>query len=882
MEIEGIQLELLKQEQEIWFQSGVISNLQGLSKSMQSPSTGTQDDKVATLEGHGTETDLGAVHSEEQTQSEPVDKEETSKNFNFNRTHLVDPTLNKAYAKELQLACPTKVDPKVIINIDPVLFTDNRSRPFVDAWANDSLAFNRAFVISMRIKTRPHASGCGLTSSRTNGRRNSQEKRSKWDLRLEKKMNLYGSYLDDIADQIPVDRSRSQMIRKYLDKHKYDYEEYATIWHREEYEESATKIIDLCPSLVRVANVDGNTPLHLAAEIGNEFILWKMLRCGEADCRKINKQGQTAFILACLNNHVAVALTLLQYMRSMTMVELDAAFSRHQPVIIDKMLEKFPSLVLDVDEEQSTLLHKAVTQRNEEYATKVIDLCPSLVSVTNVDGNTPLHLAAEIGNINILWKMLETGEAECMKINKQGQTAFILACLNNNVNSARILVEGTSSMTMVELNAAFSEQQPVIIDSILEKFPNLILDADEEQSTLLHKACKSGNLEMARTLLDVDVNQEIAEKVDKDGLTPLHRAVINGSVEILKEFLCKAPSSFNITTQGTIETVFHLAAKYQKTKAFIFMAQSANIGQLLYSLDAEDNTVLHVAASVDSTSLVRHILSETTIDVTLKNKKGFAAVDLIDKEGVDFPLLSLWFRDEAEKIQRPARYVKFAHEPVELIRNTNNGEKLSSESRAMDLLREGRDPRNKEREMHSESLQNARNTITIVAVLIASVAFTCGINPPGGVHQDGPFIGKATAGRTLAFKIFSVANNIALFTSLSIVTLLVSIISYRTKALKMCVVIAHKMMWLAVASMATAYAASAWITVPHNEGSKWLVYTTSAIASVALGSMFVYVSFMMVKHILKKDKLRRNQSHGKTPSTTLDMEAAGDVGCYWF
>lgn len=108
---------------------------------------------------------------------------------------------------------------------------------------------------------------------------------------------------------------------------------------------------------------------------------------------------------------------------------------------------------------------------------------------------------------------------------------------------------------------------------------------------------------MARTLLDVDVNQEIAEKVDKDGLTPLHRAVINGSVEILKEFLCKAPSSFNITTQGTIETVFHLAAKYQKTKAFIFMAQSANIRQLLYSLDAEDNTVLHVAASVDSTSV---------------------------------------------------------------------------------------------------------------------------------------------------------------------------------------------------------------------------------------------------------------------------------------
>ena len=113
-----------------------------------------------------------------------------------------------------------------------------------------------------------------------------------------------------------------------------------------------------------------------------------------------------------------------------------------------------------MDEDQSTLLHKAVTQRNEEYATKVIDLCPSLVSVTNVDGNTPLHLAAEIGNESILWIMLRCGEADCRKINKQGQTAFILACLNNHLVAALTLVENMRSMTMVELDAAFTGQQP--------------------------------------------------------------------------------------------------------------------------------------------------------------------------------------------------------------------------------------------------------------------------------------------------------------------------------------------------------------------------------------------------------------------------------------
>ena len=113
-----------------------------------------------------------------------------------------------------------------------------------------------------------------------------------------------------------------------------------------------------------------------------------------------------------------------------------------------------------MDGEQSTILHKAVTQRNEEYAMKIIDLCPSLVSVTNVDGNTPLHLAAEIGNESILWKMLRCGRADCMKINKQGQTAFILACLNNHLDAALTLVENMRSMTMVELDAAFTGQQP--------------------------------------------------------------------------------------------------------------------------------------------------------------------------------------------------------------------------------------------------------------------------------------------------------------------------------------------------------------------------------------------------------------------------------------
>ncbi|KAA8522612.1 hypothetical protein F0562_013027 [Nyssa sinensis] len=91
--------------------------------------------------------------------------------YNFSRQNLVDPTLNKAYATQLQSMCPRIVDPRIAINMDPntprtfdnvyfknlqqgqglftsdqVLFTDPRSKPTVNVWANNSPAFQKAFV----------------------------------------------------------------------------------------------------------------------------------------------------------------------------------------------------------------------------------------------------------------------------------------------------------------------------------------------------------------------------------------------------------------------------------------------------------------------------------------------------------------------------------------------------------------------------------------------------------------------------------------------------------------------------------------------------------------------------------------------------------------
>lgn len=104
--------------------------------------------------------------------------------YSFSQHGSVDPTLNQSYAVQLQSMCPKVVDSRIAIDMDPitprtfdnqyyknlqhgmglftsdqVLFTDPRSRPAVNFWAQSPSSFQRAFISAMtklgrvRVKT---------------------------------------------------------------------------------------------------------------------------------------------------------------------------------------------------------------------------------------------------------------------------------------------------------------------------------------------------------------------------------------------------------------------------------------------------------------------------------------------------------------------------------------------------------------------------------------------------------------------------------------------------------------------------------------------------------------------------------------------------------
>jgi hypothetical protein len=123
--------------------------------------------------------------------------------------------------------------------------------------------------------------------------------------------------------------------------------------------------------------------------------------------------------------------------------------------------------------------------------------------------------------------------------------------------------------------------------------------------------------------------------------------------------------------------------------------------------------------------------------------------------------------------------------------------------------------------MHLEGLNNAINSTTVVAVLIATVAFAAIFNVPGQyadskekvqVHP-GDSYGQAEIASTPEFIIFIIFDATALFISLAVVVVQTSVVVIERRAKKQMMAVINKLMWLACVLVSVAFLALAYVVV---------------------------------------------------------------------
>ncbi|RVW98860.1 Ankyrin repeat-containing protein [Vitis vinifera] len=505
-----------------------------------------------------------------------------------------------------------------------------------------------------------------------------------------------------------------------------------------------------------------------------------------------------------------------------------------------------------------TSLHSAARAGNLELALDILSKCEDaealkeLLSKQNQSGETALYVAAEYGHCDLVKEMMEYYDVSSAGIQaRNGYDAFHIAAKQGDLEVLKVLMEAIpeTSMTVdlsntTALHTAAAQGHISVVSFLLEKGSSLANIAKSNGKTALHSAARKGHLEVVKALLSKEPG--ISTRTDKKGQTALHMAVKGQNIEVVDELMKSDPSLINM-------------------------------------VDAKDNTTLHVAVRKCRAQIVQQLLSHKATDTEAINKSGETALDTAEKTGHAeiTTILQEHGVKSAKSIMPPtknkARELKqtvsdIKHEVHHQLEHTRQTRK-----RVQGIAK-------RINKMHSEGLNNAINSTTVVAVLIATVAFAAIFNVPGQYADDPDHVppglspGEANIAPRTPFMLFFIFDSLALFISLAVVVVQTSIVVIERKAKKKMMAIINKLMWLACVLVSVAFLSLSYIVVGTKE--RWLAVGVTGIGTVIMATTLGTMCYWVIVHRIEAKKsrsIRRSTMSSRSRSSPMSVMSDSEI-----
>ncbi|KAD2393609.1 hypothetical protein R6Q59_012102 [Mikania micrantha] len=415
-----------------------------------------------------------------------------------------------------------------------------------------------------------------------------------------------------------------------------------------------------------------------------------------------------------------------------------------------------------------------------------------------------------------------------------------------------------------------------IVNKLLGLWPELCNVCDVKNTSPLYSAAVKDHLDVVNAILDADAT--CIRIVRKNGKTALHTVARYGKTRMVKTLIERDSGIVPIKDKKG-QTALHMAVKGQSTAVVedLLLADHS----ILDERDKKGNTAIHIATRKSRSEIVSLLLTFTSISVNVINLQQETAMDIADKLNYGPPKLEI-MEALTEAGAKHARHIGRIDEEMQLKRTVSD---IKHEVHSQLLQNEQTQRRvsgiaKELKKIHREAVQNTINSLTVVAVLFASIAFLAIFNLPGQYSKDsksGKQAGEADIAHTNAFRAFCLFNATSLFISLAVVVVQITLVAWDTRAQRQIVSVVNKLMWAAGISTCGAFCSIAFVVV--GKKSSWMAITMTVIGVLTLvGTLLSLCYFVFQQHFGYNESQRRikRASGSKSFSWTYSANISDD------
>uniref|UniRef100_A0A7N0TKX4 PGG domain-containing protein n=1 Tax=Kalanchoe fedtschenkoi TaxID=63787 RepID=A0A7N0TKX4_KALFE len=479
------------------------------------------------------------------------------------------------------------------------------------------------------------------------------------------------------------------------------------------------------------------------------------------------------------------------------------------------------------------------TLSGAEFDAEVAEIRASMVNEVNENGETALYIASDRGHVDIVKELLKYSSKESLSVkNRSGYDALHIAASQGHHAIVQVLLGYDQSLSRTTgpsnttpLISAATKGHTAVVNELLSMDCTLVEISRSNGKNALHLAARQGHVDIVRALLKKD--PQLARRNDKKGQTALHMAVKGKNRDVVQALL-EADPAIVMFPDKKGNTALHVATRKKRVEIVdeLLRLPDSNVN----ALTRDHKTALDIAEELP--------MSEDAQEL----KDCLARYNAVRANELNQP------RDELRKTVTQIK--NDVHIQLEQTKRTNKN--VSGIAKEL-------------RKLHREGINNATNSVTVVAVLFATVAFAAIFTVPGGDDDNGMAV---TAGRP-SFKIFFIFNAIALFTSLAVVVVQITLVRGETKAEKRVVGVINKLMWLASVCTSVAFIASSYIVVGRRHW--WAAILVTVVGGVIMAGVLGTMTYYVVKSkrslsMRKKRSSRRSGSNSYHQSDLSNSE----------